>query len=166
MDIFCWGRLLRQVQTCESRDIHILGIIYYITVNVLSLLLKKRKKIHVFSFTTNWTRKILSRGVWYLLPDLDSGWASEGIVFLVQLKFSSLDIAAFQFIASFYLLVCYFVSRGVCTVSRSWLDELVKDMGCSRRGLSWRVAGYSRCGVSRRVGVDFRRGVSWRGIVL
>ena len=29
MDISIWGRLLRQVQTCESRDVHILGIIYY-----------------------------------------------------------------------------------------------------------------------------------------
>ena len=30
-------------------------------------------------------RKILSRGVWYLLLNLDSGWASEGTIFLVQL---------------------------------------------------------------------------------
>ena len=28
---------------------------------------------------------MLSRGVWYLLPNLDSGWASEGIIFLVRL---------------------------------------------------------------------------------
>ena len=43
-------------------------------------------------------RKILSRGVWYLLPNLDSGWVSEGIVFLVQLIFSSLDFTTFQLV--------------------------------------------------------------------
>ena len=47
MDIFDWGRPLRQVQTCESRDVHILG--NYITVIVLLLLLKKRK-INIICF--------------------------------------------------------------------------------------------------------------------
>merc|ERR1712015_129478 len=43
-------------------------------------------------------RKIISRGVWYLLPNLDSGWALGGIVFLVQLIFSSLDFTTFQLV--------------------------------------------------------------------
>ena len=41
MDIFCWSRQLREVQTCMSGDMHILGL--YITVIVLLLLSKKRK---------------------------------------------------------------------------------------------------------------------------
>ena len=89
MDISIWGRQLRQVQTCESRDIHILGILYYICI----IIIIEEKKINIvcFSFTINWTRKMLSRGVWYLLPNLDSGWASEGIIFLVQFSYFSIN---------------------------------------------------------------------------
>ena len=82
MDIFDWGR---QVQTCESRHIHILGNLYG---DCIIIIIEEKKKKHVFSFTINWTRKILSRGVWYLLPNLDSRWTSEGIIFLVQLSVS------------------------------------------------------------------------------
>ena len=84
MDIFVWGRPLRQVQTCESRDVYILGNLYGICIIII--IIEEEKKIKItFNFLINWTRKILSRGVWYLLPNLDSGWVSEGIVVLVQL---------------------------------------------------------------------------------
>ena len=60
MDIFDWGRPLRQVQTCESRDVCILGI--YITVIVLSLLLKKIN-IDCFHYLYNWLNKKEPRGL-------------------------------------------------------------------------------------------------------
>ena len=42
MDIFVWGRPLRQVQTCESRDIHILGNLYG---DCIIIIIEKRKKM-------------------------------------------------------------------------------------------------------------------------
>ena len=51
MDIFVWGRPLRQVQTCESRDIHILGNLYGDCIIII--IEEKKKQSFFFLFFNN-----------------------------------------------------------------------------------------------------------------
>ena len=49
MDIFVWGRPLRQVQTCESRDVRILGNLYGdCIIIIIIIIIEEKKKISVF----------------------------------------------------------------------------------------------------------------------